>query len=107
MKRTVLFVLVTAVMAPAGGCITRAAKEAILSPKGFSVPTALSGSQQNIYSKIEFQDFSNTGIATMPANMNQLLRTELLERTAALKPSKAILAPDANRILIVRGQYVY
>ena len=107
MKRIALLGLIAISLASVGGCLTRAAKEAILSPKGFSVPTELGATKQNIYSKVEIENFTNTGIITMPANMNQLLRIALAEQIAKLKPKKAILDPGAARVLLVRGQYLY
>jgi hypothetical protein len=107
MKRIALLGLVVTLMMSVGGCLTRAAKEVFLSPSGFSVPTAMSGSQQNSYSKVQFQNFTNTGIATMPADMNQIQKSVLNEKIAALKPKKAILDPTAKRTILVRGQYIY
>jgi hypothetical protein len=107
MKRIALLGLFAVLLTSTGGCITRAAKEVFLSPKGFSVPTKLVGSQENSYSKVQFEDLSNTGISIMPADMNQILRVTLAERIAKLKPKKTILDPAAGRVLIVRGQYVY
>jgi hypothetical protein len=107
MKRMILLSLVAVLLTSVGGCLSRAAKEIFLSPSGFSVPTALTGSQQNSYSKVQFEDFTNTGIAAMPADMNQIQKTVLAEKIAGLKPKKAILDAKAARTLIVRGQYVY
>jgi len=109
MKRIALLSLFAVSLTSAGGCITRAAKEAILSPKGFSVPvpTKPAASPRNSYSKVQIENFTNTGITTMPANMNQILQTALAEKIAALKPNKAILDPGAARVLLVRGQYLY
>jgi hypothetical protein len=109
MKRITLLGLVAILLTSVGGCLGRAAKEAILSPKGFSVPVAskLVGSQQSSYSKVQFEDFTNTGITTMPADMNLILRTTLAEQIAKLKPKNAILTPSPARALLVRGQYIY
>jgi hypothetical protein len=107
MKRIVLLGLIAVSLTSVCGCIGRAAKEALLSPKGFSVPTALAAAKQNSYSKAQIEDFTNTGITTMPADMNQLLRIALAEQIAKLKPNKAILDPGAARVLLVRGQYLY
>ena len=107
MKRITLLGLVAILLTSAGGCITRAAKEAILSPKGFSVPTQLAAAQRNSYSKVQIENFTNTGITTMPADMNQILRVTLAERIAKLKPKKTILTPSPERVLLVRGQYLY
>ena len=107
MKRIALLGLVAVLMMSVGGCLTRAAKEVFLSPSGFTVATALSGSQQNNYSKVQFQNFTNTGIATMPADMNQIQKSVLDEKIAALKPKNAILDPASKNTLIVRGQYIY
>ncbi len=109
MKRITLLGLVAILLTSVGGCITRAAKEAILSPKGFSVPvpTKLAAAQRNSYSKVQIENFTNTGIATMPADMNQILQTTLAGQIATLKPKKAILTPSPARVLLVRGQYVY
>jgi len=107
MKRIALLVLITISLAPVGGCITRAAKEVFLSPKGLSVPTQQPASQSKAYSKVQFEDFSNAAISIMPAHMNDLMRTALSEEIGELKPKKAILDPAASRVLTVRGQYVY
>ncbi|MDP7286470.1 MAG: hypothetical protein QGH94_00610 [Phycisphaerae bacterium] len=107
MKRITLLGLLVVLMTSAGGCLGRAAKEVFLSPKGISAAAGQSGTQQNSYSKVEFQDFSNTSITTMPADMNRILRTVLAEELSDLKPKKAVLDPAASRVLIVRGQYLY
>jgi len=107
MKRTAILVLIAASLTSAGGCVTRMAKEAILWPTGFSVPTSPVASPQSSYSKVQVEDFTNTGITTMPANMNQLVRTALAERIAKLDDDKTILRPGAARTLLVRGQYLY
>ncbi|MDP6635711.1 MAG: hypothetical protein QGG42_12490 [Phycisphaerae bacterium] len=107
MKRIVLLGLIAISLTSVGGCVTRAAKEAILTPKGFAVPTKPVGSKQDSYSKVQLEDFSNTGITTMPPNINQLLRDALAEKIADLKPKKAILTPGAARTLLVRGKYIY
>ena len=107
MKRIALLGLLVVLMTSAGGCLGRAAKEVFLSPKGFSVTTGMSATQRNSYSQVEFQDFSNTGITTMPADMNRIMRTVLAEELRELKPKKAVLDPAASRVLLVRGRYVY
>ena len=109
MKRIVLLGLVAMLLMSAGGCIGRAAKEALLSPKGFSVPvpTKPAAAQRNSYSKVQMENFTNTGITTMPADMNRLLQTSLDEKITALQPDKPILDPVAKRVLLVRGRYVY
>jgi hypothetical protein len=107
MKRLVLLGLAAGLLMSTGGCLGRAAKEAILSPKGFAVPVAMESARQNSYSKVQFQAFSNLGITTMPADMNEILHTSLVAKVATLKPKKAILDPSANRVLLVRGRYLY
>ncbi len=106
MKRIALLGLIAISLTSVGGCM-RAAKEAFLTPKGFSVPTKPAGSQKNSYSKVQFEGFTNVGIITMPSDMNQVLQITLAERIASLKPKKAILDPRAARVLLVRGQYIY
>jgi hypothetical protein len=107
MKRLVLLGLTAGLLMSTGGCLSRAAKEALLSPKGFAVPTAMESVRQHSYSKVQFQAFSNLGITTMPANMNEVLHTSLVTKIATLKPQKAILDPSANRVVLVRGRYIY
>lgn len=107
MKRIALLSLIAVSLTTTSGCITRAAKEAILSPSGSSVPIKMAAAEQNSYSKVQVENFTNVGITTMPANMNQLLQTTLAEKIAALKPKKAILDPSAARVLLVRGRYIY
>jgi hypothetical protein len=91
MKRIALLGLVVTLTMSVGGCLTRAAKEVFLSPSGFSVPTAMSGSQQNSYLRVRFQNFTNTEIATMPADMNQIQKSVLDATITALKPKKAVI----------------
>ena len=109
MKRIALLGLIAVLLTSAGGCVGRAAKEALLSPKGFSVPvpTKPAAAPRNSYSKVQIENFTNTGITTMPADMNQILQTTLAEKIAELKPKKAILTPSPARVLLVRGQYIY
>jgi len=107
MKRIAILILIAAVLIGAGGCMSRAAKEAVLSPKGLSVTTSVVASPQQSYSKLEVSDFANTGITTMPANMNNLVRTALAERIADLPSDKGILRTGAARTLVVQGRYLY
>ena len=99
--------IAAALVMSVGGCISRAAKEVFLTPKGFSVPTSASGAGQMSFSKVQLAEFTNTGIATMPGHMNQLLRTALTTRLSELSPKKAVLDPASSKVLAIRGQYVY
>ncbi|MCP4378050.1 MAG: hypothetical protein GY794_17985 [bacterium] len=107
MKRLVLLGLTAGLLMSTGGCISRAAKEALLSPKGFTVPIKMVAANQNMYSKVQFQAFGNSGITTMPADMNEVLHASLVAQVAELDPEDAILDPTANRTVLVRGQYLY
>jgi len=107
MKRIALLSLFAISLTSAGGCLSRAAKEVFLSPKGFSVPKKMAAAQRRSYSKVQFENLTNTGISIMPADMNQILRVTLAEQIAKLKPKKSILDPAAKRVLTVRGRYVY
>jgi len=106
MKRTLIPVLIAIALVSAG-CAGRIAKEVVLPAKGLSVPISPATVKPVKFAKVEVADFTNTGITTMPPNMNALLRAEVALRIAKLDPDKSILSPGTPGVLLVRGRYLY